>query len=251
MSDYARLTVFIGTGACDADCLHCAGRPYLGQGPQSDERLREVLRAGAAQGACSLSLTGSGEPTLAPDAVTRTLTLLNDEGLLYERVALYTNGIRIGSDEHFARTALPAWRRLGLTTLSVTAHGATREENARGYRVAYYPPLQRIIARAHDAELTVRANLLLTERNCASFAEATTTIARLRSAGADAVAAWPLRTLDDAVAPDAPPAPLLAALQAWAPRQRFPIRVDGYRRGPGTKRTLLPDGTLAEDWCTR
>ena len=77
------------------------------------------------QGARYLSISSSGEPTLSPLSVTKTLRLIDgcrDEGIEYSPINLYSNGIRIGGDKDFGDTDLSLWRSLGLTTIYVTVH---------------------------------------------------------------------------------------------------------------------------------
>ena len=75
------LSLFVGTGECNAHCNHCAGvalRKYapLEDGVIDEDLIERTVRNCYEQGARYLSISSSGEPTLSPLSVTKTLGLL-------------------------------------------------------------------------------------------------------------------------------------------------------------------------------
>lgn len=103
------LGLIVGTGECNAHCPHCAGIPLRKFAPAQDgvldeALLRKTLRDSWDAGARRISLSGSGEPTLSPKSVTRTLDIIGElgiDGIRFNQINLYTNGIRIGTDLEF------------------------------------------------------------------------------------------------------------------------------------------------------
>lgn len=265
MNNLNHLGLFVGTSQCNAFCAHCAGVPLRRWAPMEDGNVDEdlierTLRDCYAQGARSLSLSSSGEPTLSPISVTRVLELVHAcrmDGIEYEPVNLYSNGIRIGEDNEFCGNYLPLWKHYGLCNMYITVHSVDEAENAKAYGISYYPSLEVVISRIHDAGLVMRANIVLSNSTIGNLENFVSAIESLKQKGADYAAAWPIRDMDDLV--DAKLAPLEAELEKmeeWVNAHqegKFRIRVirdqshDQY--SSGEKLTLFPDGTLSGSWC--
>lgn len=254
------LSLFVGTGQCNARCSHCAGIVHRRYAPKEDGVINEDLIYKTitdcySKGARSLSISSSGEPTLSPLSVTRTLELVYEaEGVEYSPINLYSNGIRIGKDEGFCKHFLPLWKGYGLTTIYVTVHDVDEENNARIYGVKSYPDLNTIISRIHNADLLVRANMVLSKNNISRFERFVFMVEDLKQKGVDMISAWPIRNEDDKV--DSTLSPLeeeLDKMEAWVERQDLKIRLLREKNrvlyDTEQKLTLFPDGTLSNTWC--
>jgi len=232
--------------------------------PRSDGEIdepliRKILLQCYQEGARSLTLSSSGEPTLSPVAVTKALTMVDEcrsQGCCYDPVRLYTNGIRIGEDLEFCRAYLPLWKSMGLKELNVTVHDVDESKNAEVYRVPTYPSLDSIVERVHAAQLQLRANIVLSRETIGTYDQFVTTVTQLKQRGFDAVAAWPLRNNDDVVDPVlAPPPAVLDAMYRWVQTQDPAARIkllcehDHAAYAAGEKVTLFPDGKLSNTWC--
>lgn len=259
------LSLFVGTGQCNANCAHCAGKVHRKFAPKQDEFVDEelihkTLKQCYAEGARYLSLSSSGEPTLSPKSVTKVLELASNcqkEGIVYSPINLYSNGIRIGEDKDFCGKYLPKWKNLGLTTIYVTVHDIYEKKNAEIYGIAGYPSLNTIISRIHDADLFMRANLVLSRKTISTLEKFVSTITYLKEIGVDSVSAWPIRGNDDKVNPALSPLEEeLNKMEDWVEANRdsnFKIRLlrekNRFVYQTGQKLTLFPDGTLSNTWC--
>jgi MoaA/NifB/PqqE/SkfB family radical SAM enzyme len=260
------LSLFVGTGKCNANCAHCAGIVHRKYAPKEDrivdsELLEKTLKSCHESGANYLSLSSSGEPTLSPISVTKTLNIVNkckEEGVIYSPVNLYSNGIIIGEDKDFCNKYLPLWKASGLTTLYITIHDIDEKENAKVYKVDKYPSINKVISNIIDTGLLVRANLMLTQKNINTLEKFISTIDRLKNYGVDKVSAWPIRSEDDKQDKTLSPSDEeLDAIAKWAKENtsdKFLIRVllekNKDATKPSRKVTLFPDGTLSDTWCT-
>lgn len=270
MSKVSSLSFIVGTGRCNAHCSYCAGAPLRKYAPKKDgevdaELIYKTIKDCYKRGARRLSISSSGEPTLSPLSVTRTLFMINrshyEEDFDFSGVHLYTNGIRIGEEDIFSRTYLRKWKELGLTTVYITLHGVDREENARVYGVPVYPDPAIIISRIRDEDLSVRVNLILGKDTINSVERFSHVVERLDYYGANEVSAWPIRCKDDRTSSElSAPEYAVTDMAAWAghwqespaPFGRIPVNVRRYHDKPssmGKKLTLFPDGTLSESWC--
>ncbi|RME55342.1 radical SAM protein [Candidatus Woesearchaeota archaeon] len=253
-------SLFVGSSQCNANCKHCAGNILRKYAPKTDGIVDEELIAKTAvacynEGARYLSLSSSGEPTLSPLAVTKTLEIINGlEGMEFYPINLYTNGIRIGSDEGFCKQYLPLWKNLGLTNFYVTVHSIDEKKNAEVYGVKQYPSLDIIINRVHAYGYKMRANIVLSKRTVSTFEQYVAMVEGLRLKGVDAVSAWVIR--NDKDEPDTELSPLeseLDKMSEWAKNQGPEIRLlrekhmEVYQKSE--KLTLFPDGTLSNTWC--
>lgn len=258
------LSLFVGTSECNAKCEHCAGIPLRKYAPKVDgiidqDLIYKTIKNCYEQGARYLSISSSGEPTLSPLTVTRTLELIDgcrNEGIEFSPINLYSNGIRIGEDKTFCDTYLPLWKGFGLTTIYVTVHDVNEEENARIYGIHTYPSLDVIISRIHNADLFMRANLVLSKRTIGTFDKFLSTVEELNEKGADYISAWPVRDKNDWV--DLELSPLeeeLDKIEDWVEKQNSNGKIRLLRETnkityqTGKKLTLFPNGKLSNTWC--
>ncbi len=224
------LGLFVGTGECNAKCKHCAGlvhRRYASKkdGVINEELFYNTLKDCYRQGSMSLSITSGGEPTLSHLSVTKTLEIvqgLRNEGMNYEWVNLYSNGIRIGEDDQFSEKYLSSWKNLGLKTVYITVHNLDLNKNAQIYGVENYPSLDLIVSRIHDPGMFARANVVLSKRNIPTFEKYVDMINGLREIGFDHVSAWPIRNEDDIMDQlNAPSKQELDKMSEWAVEQNI------------------------------
>lgn len=259
------VALLVGTGACNARCKHCAGIMHRAGAPRKDgvvdqKLVTTVLKKCYINGARSLSISSSGEPTVSPQSVTKILEIadtIRGEGVDYPSVHLYSNGIRIGESEAFAQRYLPLWRNLGLKELYITVHDVDLTKNAKIYGVKKYPNLATIVDRIHTASLTVRANVMLAKTAVGTLEAFVATVAVLQAMGFNAVSAWPVRGDNDQIdRSKAPEEAELEKMATWAAAHTTsdaPIRLllekehTAYKTGQ--KLTLFPDGTVSNRWC--
>jgi hypothetical protein len=166
------VSALVGNGKCNANCSFCAGKYLRPQAPKTDDlgkldnfhkNLESAIKLSARYGGWSLSLTGAGEPTVDPDAVTRALEVYSkcaDQGAHFPNVNLFTNGILLG-DKDFCDTYLPLWKILGLTNVAVSIHSTDRYRQAEAYGLYDYPNFSVIVENVRRHGLGVRATLLL------------------------------------------------------------------------------------------
>jgi len=205
INNLSSLSLFVGTSKCNGKCAHCAGIPLRKYAPTEDGIIDEKLISKTIKecydnGARYLSISSSGEPTLSPLAVTKTLTLINNyknAGIIFSPINLYSNGIRIGNDKNFCDKYLSLWKNLGLTTLYVTVHNINEIENAKIYGIEKYPPLELILSRIHNNNLLMRANLVLSKKTIDTAEKFIDTVTYLKNIGADYISAWPIRDQKD------------------------------------------------------
>lgn len=256
------LGLMIGTGRCDASCRGCAGIPHRPYAPRSDgdddfRRIEEAIRECHRRGARRITLSSSGEPTLSPISVSKALALigrLRREGLGFDRVSMYTNGIRIGEDRLWSAAWLPHWRVQGLDTVYLSLHSIDQRENSEGFGVEC-PPIQRISDRLDDAGLKKRACLILRRGRVDDEKSLARTVRLLEQLGFEQLTAWPLRDAQDRLHRDAPSDQQLSEMATWAftTNRWGTMRVDVHDEGDREQRysrklTLFPDGRLASAW---
>jgi MoaA/NifB/PqqE/SkfB family radical SAM enzyme len=259
------LALFVGTAECNGRCKHCAGVPLRQYAPKEDGVINEALiyrtvRKCYDKGARYLSISSSGEPTLSPLAVTKVFELLRgmeNEGVKFSSIHLYSNGIRIGEDEAFCKEYLPLWKDYGLDTLYVTVHSIDEKKNAKVYGIEKYPSLELVVSRIHDAGLYMRANLVLSKNTIGTSEEFISTIKYLSNLGVDKVSAWPIRNMDDKVDTGlSPPTEELDKIEEWIKNHtEYSARLlrENSRivYQTGQKLTLFPNGKLSNTWCNR
>lgn len=263
METLKSLSIFVGTGQCNANCSHCAGKIHRKYAPAEDgiidkDLIYKTLRECYEKGAMSLSISSSGEPTLSPQAVTKTLELVNEckqENIKFSPINLYSNGIRIGEDKNFCDRFLSYWKSQGLTTIYVTVHDIDEKRNAEIYGIASYPRLETVISRIHNADLLMRANLVLSRKTIDNAEKFIATTHHLRALGADLISAWPVRNMDDEQdAESAPSKEELDKIEDWItgnPDCQVKLLREKSRilYQTSQKLTLFPDGTLSNTWC--
>lgn len=258
------LSFFVGTGECNAHCAHCAGKPLRKHAPKKDGWIDEsliskTLKESYLQGARSLSISSSGEPTLSPKAITKTLNLIYSmkKDMEYSWINIYSNGIRIGEEKQFSKEYLPLWQSLGLKTVYITVHDIDEKKNAKIYGIKEYPSLNKIVSRIHNSDLLTRANVVLTKNNVGTYEKFISMIQNLKDIGFDHISTWPIRTLDDKIDLKlAPTTKELDKMENWVnehqdPKYRIRLLREKSRElyETGQKLTLFPDGTLSSKWC--
>ena len=259
------LSLFVGTGNCNANCVHCAGKIHRKYAPKEDgiideDLIRKTVRECYIKGARSLSISSSGEPTLSPLSVTKALKLIHDlrnEGVNYSRINLYSNGIVIGKDKNFCDKYLGLWKSLGLTTIYLTIHDTDEKNNASVYGIVDYPPLTKIISKIHDSGLKVRGNTVLSKKLISNLDEFVEMIKKLEVLKVDYISAWPIRNENDEVdAEMAPSKEELSKISAWIEKDNhygFEVKLLGDEThalyAENKKLTLFPDNTLSNSWC--
>ncbi len=259
------LSIFVGTGKCNAKCPHCAGVPLRKYAPKEDgivdlDLIERILVQCYKNGARYLSISSSGEPTLSPKSITKVLRLtkkLKKNGVSFSPTNLYSNGIRIGQDEKFTKTYLPLWQQLGLTTIYLTIHDIDERINAQKYGIAKYPEISLIIKRIEQANLNIRANLVLSKESINTCEKFIQTSMHLKKIGINSISAWVIRNSQDQVDKKlCPDKKELEKIAKWIKNQNL----DNYIRlligqesrktyKSGQKLTLFPDGTLSNTWC--
>jgi MoaA/NifB/PqqE/SkfB family radical SAM enzyme len=277
MNKLNSLSLFVGSNECNAKCAHCAGIPLRKYAPKQDgivneELISKTIKECYNNGARYLSISSSGEPTLSPFSVTKTLRIVYDyknQGLEFSPINLYSNGIRIGEDKKFCNTYLPLWKNLGLTTFYITIHNINEKENAKIYGIETYPQLTEIISRIHENNLLMRANLVLSKKTIHTEKEFVQTIKYLNKLGVDSISAWPIRDKNDKL--DLKESPLeeeLNKIDVWLTEthnnnnnnqitnaKQYNVKLlrenSKIAYTSGQKLTLFPDGTLSNTWCNR
>jgi MoaA/NifB/PqqE/SkfB family radical SAM enzyme len=259
------LSLFIGTGKCNARCKHCAGVPLRKYAPKEDgdwdrELIYKTIKSCYTKGARSLSLSSSGEPTISPLSVTKVLKLLKEcksEGIEFYSINIYSNGILIGEDENFCKNYLPLWQSLGLTTIYITVHSIDEKKNAHLYGIKQYPSLKKIVSRIHKAGLKIRANIVLSKHTVYSPEDFFKTVKHLKRMNFDSISAWPIRDLEDRIDKElSPEQESLEKMKRWIKEEDLEnyIRILFNKESrnlykTGQKLTLFPDGTLSNTWC--
>lgn len=265
MENLESLSLFVGTGKCNASCAHCAGKIHREYAPLEDgvvdeKLIYKTLKTSYGRGAKSLSISSSGEPTLSPLSITKNFEIINKckkEGIDYQKVNLYSNGIIIGKDKPFSDFYLPLWRNYGLKTIYITMHNADKKKNAKIYGVKDYPDLRQIVSRIHRADLKMRANLVLNRETIGTFEEFVSIINSLKNMGVDSVSAWPIRNAEDKLDCNLSPSEEeINKMENWVEEnQRDEFRIKLLRENSRIaytnkkKLTLFPDGTLSNTWC--
>ncbi|MFH1589755.1 MAG: radical SAM protein [archaeon] len=254
------LSLFVGTSECNAKCKHCAGIPLRKYASKKDgevdkELIIKTITKCYEQGARYLSISSSGEPTLSPISVTKTLKLIDEtKGINFSPINLYSNGIRIGEDEEFCDEYLPKWKTLGLTTLYITVHNIDEKKNAKAYGVQKYPPLKKVVSRIQQSDLQIRANIVLSQTTISTLEEFIETNNYLMNIGVNKISAWPIRNKEDKIDYKLSPTETeLDKIQEWINKTNHDVRLlreynqEVYKKG--LKLTLFPNGVLSNTWC--
>lgn len=265
MTKINSLGLFVGTSTCNAKCSHCAGLIHRQYAPKNDgqdniELIQKTILSCWERGARSLSLSGSGEPTLSPQSITDILTyvnLLSQQNKKFSKIHLYSNGIRIGNDIQFCEKHLPLWQSLGLDTIYLTVHHTDEIKNAKIYGIQKYPKLNDIISRIHNANLKIRANIVLNTTHFKSNDDVQEVIENLLKLNVDAMSAWQIRNSDDVIDVEKCFSDnQLDSLEQWVCNNNFKqVKIYNEKNHQeqyvdGEKLTLFPDGTLSNTWCS-
>jgi len=253
MGDVNSMGILVGSSACNAKCQLCAGIPHRKDAPRKDwvveePRVEEAIRECCERGARYISLSGSGEPTMSPGAVTKVLGIIKRVAPPLEKVCLYTNGIRFGADKGFEALWLPAWKGMGLTDIQLSVHDFDLAKNAKGFGISYYPDFDAIFGPLRKYGYRIRANIML-QKGYIDSAERFRTALRHFRGRVDKIVAWPVRRVGrEGISPKAPSAQMMGEIKEVASGFED---VDVYwpeERSAG-KLTLFPDGSLRDTWC--
>lgn len=186
------VSVVVGSNRCNAKCSFCGGRQHRASACNRDSTtyenevgLRTALRLAKQMGAWTISLTGSGEPTLSPQQVSRVLKIVQEEGP-FPIVQLFTNGIKIGGDSWAFQSTLLEWKALGLSTICLSIHDF---DSSSVYGVPTPKPAD-IIEWIHAAGLYVRATVVLQKGHIDSLCKYKQMLNFLAASGADMVTSW-------------------------------------------------------------
>jgi molybdenum cofactor biosynthesis enzyme MoaA len=223
-------------------------------GADDFENIEKVLRDSYAAGARSLSLSGSGEPTLSPLSVERTLEIvakLRLEDKQFTQVNLYTNGLKFGVvDNWWVIDRLKHWKKLGLTHIYLTLHSLYERRNAEAYGLINYPMIQDVLQPIFKADLKVRANIVLTKRNVHGFEEL---VNGLHIYGVYLCSAWPVRSIKQDIVDEklAPTPEQMKKVAAFCKENNVVLHSgENTEYAEGDKLTLFPNGLLSSSWCS-
>jgi molybdenum cofactor biosynthesis enzyme MoaA len=265
------ISILVGTSACNANCKWCAGKQHRKHAPQYDgmldeSKLRDVLDYCYGLGCSYITLTGSGEPTLSPTTVTKALGIIHEyrhNGIVFDPVNLYTNGIRIGYDEQFCKTYLQKWKQLGLTSIYVSVYSSDEKLNAEAFGVAEYPEFETIFRRVKKHNLILRVSVILKKGNTDTREKFQKLCEMFFALGVDNISAWPLKNNDDSISDQAPEEECLRAIQEYAEcsspmyvgSSERTIRVllgdNKNKQTIGKKVALFQNGEISDVWCAR
>lgn len=189
------VSALVGSSKCNANCAFCAARDLRKDAVKDDlmpHTFKSALKLSARYGGWSLSLTGSGEPTCSPAAITNALKDYQEvanQGAYFPNVNLFTNGILL-ADDYFCDTWLPEWKKLGLTAVAVSVHDTNEKNQAEAYGLKEYPPFEKIFSNIRKHGLQCRATLLLRKGaidNATAYEKA---IKTLESYGVHNITSW-------------------------------------------------------------
>lgn len=220
------VSALVGDGTCNARCSFCAGGYLRPQAKLENsnyyKNLESAIKLSARYGGWSLSLTGSGEPTMDSDAVTRALQVYDKcakQGAFFPNVNLFTNGIRLGTenedDRHFTHRYLPKWRELGLTNIAISIHSPSEEGQARAYGIKKYPRFEEVFRNIRSYGLGVRGTLLLRNGEVDSAERYESAVKTLISKGLDNITSWPIGKPDGTGTEDTPSKEGLLGIRKW------------------------------------
>jgi MoaA/NifB/PqqE/SkfB family radical SAM enzyme len=195
------VSVVVGSDQCNANCKHCGGKVLrhmaLDANKGTVKNLKSALVLCHKYGGWTVSFTGSGEPLLSPDAITRTLEEVRDQedkGIVFPFLNLFTNGIELVRNPRIKEFYLSKWRRMGLTSVVVSIHDVDHEKNAKAYGVSPkdFPRLEEIIKTIRDADLTPRIVLLLNKGYCDNLNDFLRNLDAIKKMGVFMVTSWHL-----------------------------------------------------------
>lgn len=189
------VSALVGSNKCNANCAFCAAKDLRKDAVKDNkmpETFKSALKLSARYGGWSLSLTGSGEPTCSPEAVTNALKDYQEvanQGAYFPNINLFTNGILLADDD-FCNDWLPEWKKLGLTAIAVSIHSVNEYWQAKAYGINKYPSFEKIFNNIRKHGLQCRATLLL-RKGAIDNAEAyEIAIKTLESYGVHNITSW-------------------------------------------------------------
>lgn len=196
------VSILVGSEACNANCRHCGGR-YLRKNALPGHEgtikgLKSALALSSKYGGWAISFTGSGEPTLSPDAITKTLREIHNleyRGIVFPFMNLFTNGIELVNNPDMRDHYLPLWKKLGLTAVAISIHDVDYDKNREAYNVggeANFPRLEEIVQVVKNAGLVPRVTLLLNKGYCDNAEDYRRNLDALKAMGVHMVTSWPL-----------------------------------------------------------
>lgn len=196
------VSALVGSSKCNGNCKFCAAKELRKDAVTNDKMpitFKSALKLSARFGGWSLSLTGSGEPTCSPEAVTEALEEYKecaDQGAYFPNVNLFTNGILLADDE-FCAKYLPIWRDLGLTAIAVSIHDVNEEGQAIAYGLREYPSMQKIFFNIRKYGLQCRATVLLRKGAIDTVYDYKRAIDKLRDIGVENITSWHIGNPDN------------------------------------------------------
>lgn len=189
------VSALVGSNVCNANCPFCAAKELRKDAVTNNkmpETFKSALKLSARYGGWSLSLTGSGEPTCSPDAVTNALIDYKQcasQGAYFPNVNLFTNGILLADDD-FCLKYLPLWKGLGLTAIAVSIHDCDEIEQAKVYNINSYPSFNKIFNNIRNYGLQCRATLLLRKNGIDNAQKYENAINILKMHGVENITSW-------------------------------------------------------------
>lgn len=271
------VSALVGEGVCNAKCDFCAATNLRSQAKSNGERywsnLESAIKLSARYGGWSLSLTGSGEPTCSPKAVTKALKVYAkcaSQGAWFPNVNLFTNGILLGNAE-FCDRWLPAWKQLGLTNIAISIHSPVPYRQAEVYGVNEYPPYSQIIKNVKRHGVGARCTLLLRRGGVDNGVKYRHAIHSLICDGFDNFTSWPVGNPDGSRNEFTPSRTGLLSIRWWLRRNAILchghswgggvydyrgniLRITDYVTRHGPKKdfvrqlVVFQDGTVAYSW---
>lgn len=236
------VSALVGTGKCNANCAFCAGKCLRKTVSPSIKlnylkNLESAIKLCAKYGGWSLSLTGSGEPTCEPEAVTEALEVYNkcaNQGAYFPNVNLFSNGILLG-DKEYCDKWLPIWRRLGLTNIAISVHSVLNEYQADAYGIKEYPDYKDIINNIRTNGVGVRCTLLLNKKikeGCGTCNEYVNDVGILTEKfGIDSITSWPVGNPDGSRNEFTPDRWELFKIKRWLNKNTIPCHEHSWGGG--------------------
>lgn len=259
------LGILMGRGICNARCSGCAGVAHRAKAPQRDgevdeDDIRSAIRlaAGEERSLKSISISGSGEPLLSPESVTKTLEIIQEEirdgGITVGRVSLYTNGILLLQRE----AELTSWRRLGLEWVYVTRYHWDDSINGMTLGSRCYSSLSEAVWAVEEVGLLLRVNFVLRRGLVDTACDFIHGVEVMREY-CDELAAWPMRGPNDTVGDEAPTREALDEMKTalekcqaeycgWDRNVKL-YWPQGQEYSRGEKLTLFYKLPLSSSWC--
>ena len=200
------MSIVVGGSHCNAQCPYCISK-QTGLDEVRGQCLPNCYRNGAIAlhhakigNVTTLLLTGKGEPTLYPEAITAWLEAIarwEDKSLhLFPYKELQTNGIAIGNGS-ISDELLKKWHSLGLTTISISVAHYDYLFNQNIFTPGKkYIDLTVLIRRLSDMGFTVRINCTLLKDGINSLIKVHTFINEFQYARATQFTFRPVKAIE-------------------------------------------------------